>query len=658
MNLNEGKSNFLKEVVSEDYNILKKDELPNFNQINDNLKNENYAYNKEYQDTNIIKEIDNNNKENNRYDNIIIKKNIKYGIDETGNPIDVNQYYKNINNKIVNNKRLVAYIIKDENNENILIDLNGNKIIKNKEGDYEFPFHLKLLIKGFDVDHPELRLTGERIYNYEESNPSPTLNQCTDAFNNIYGNDKIKITTLVKDESKTNPLENKERLNEEVSLQIDSIETNDNTSLRITNSSNNIVNYIYKNKILNKNDINDIWKLRYGKYNFNNNHRDIFFKKGEKKINSYGKNLINYSNNKSNNSIFNNKEIISRTNSILNMNKTNENILSNNINNINTINNLTQNFNQSKNLKTKYLNNKCFYCSKNNANNSSIKNKIRYSQNKNNVANYSNLIINDSFLNTETSQNNSYLKYSDMNNVMTLPTFITSTSLSIYKNKLNRVLSGFNNRLTIGSIYSNRKTENYTYRVKNKLINKNKLVQLNNKIKENQKEGELFNKNNMNKEKEFKKYLYKYNLNNKENLIHKKDLNVNNKLRNKKNLQKTRNLQIPSSIRTIEFTENSLKENNEAFFGTKFAENKIINTDFNKLISKIPINQKKANKKNNNNNCSVLTKEASIMIKNFLSKKNKVKNKRIMQMKSLLKKDDTESNISSLFFNIRNKSFN
>jgi hypothetical protein len=341
------------------------------------------------------------------------------------------------------------------------------------------------------------------------------------------------------------------------------------------------------------------------------------------------------------------------------MNKYYDNILSKNSNNINNINNLTINNNHFKNLKTKFLKNKYFYFSKSKTNHSPIKNRIKYSQNKNNVVNCNNLIIKDSFLNTETSQNNSYLKHSYMNNGMALPTFITSPSLLIYNNKLNRVLSGLNYRLTTGNIYSNRETEIYNYKDKNKLINKNKLVQLNNKIKENQKEGEFINKNNnsLEKEKEFNEYLYKYNLSEKENLIHKKTLNVNNKLKNKKKLQKTRNLHIPSSIRTIEFTENYLKKSNEKFFGKIFDENKSTNIDVNNLFSKIPINQKKENNKNNNI-CSVLTKEASNMIKNYLSKKFKVKKRKIMQMKSLLNKDDTGNNASSLFFNIRNKSFN
>ena len=256
----------------------------------------------------------------------------------------------------MNKKRLVAYIIKDENNENVLVNLNGNKIIKNKEGDYEFPFQIKLLIKDFDVMHPELRLTGERIYNPEDSlkmSLSQVPNKCTNTCNNMpIDNDKIKTNNLVKSDSKMSPLGNKDHLVEEISLQIDSIETSDNTSLRITNNSNNIVKFIYKNNLRNKNDENDIYKLRYGK------SKDMTIKSKERNKNSYEKNLINYSYNRSKNSIFDNKEIILRTNSILNKNKSNDNIFSNSNNNINNSNNLIKSFNQSKNIENKFSNNK------------------------------------------------------------------------------------------------------------------------------------------------------------------------------------------------------------------------------------------------------------------------------------------------------------
>ena len=112
---------------------------------------------------------------------IPITSNIKYGIDETGNPINIKEYYKSINDSVNLNsnssiftgitsinqklKKPIAYITKDENNNNILIDLQGNKITsKNKDGDYDLSLKLHVIIKDFDVKHPELRVNGERSY--------------------------------------------------------------------------------------------------------------------------------------------------------------------------------------------------------------------------------------------------------------------------------------------------------------------------------------------------------------------------------------------------------------------------------------------------------------------------------------------------------------
>ena len=111
----------------------------------------------------------------------LISNNFKYGIDESGNPINIKEYYKSINDSVNINsntsiysgitsitqklKKPIAYITKDENNNNILVDLNGNKITtKNKDGDYDFHFQLHVIIKDFDVKHPELRVNGERYY--------------------------------------------------------------------------------------------------------------------------------------------------------------------------------------------------------------------------------------------------------------------------------------------------------------------------------------------------------------------------------------------------------------------------------------------------------------------------------------------------------------
>ena len=108
--------------------------------------------------------------------------NIIYGIDESGNPMNIKEYYKSINESVYSNtntsifsgltsmtnnklKRPIAYITKDEDGNNILVDLKGNVITqKNKEGDYDFPLELHVIIKDFDVKHPELRVNGERYY--------------------------------------------------------------------------------------------------------------------------------------------------------------------------------------------------------------------------------------------------------------------------------------------------------------------------------------------------------------------------------------------------------------------------------------------------------------------------------------------------------------
>ena len=155
----------------------------------------------------IIEETNNNKISLNSYKNNIISfgignkinlhyHQIKYGIDENGNPINIKEYYKSINDSVNLNsnssmqsgisnftqkmKKPIAYITKDENNNNILVDLKGNKITtKNKEGDYDFNLQLHVIIKDFDVKHPELRINGERNYNNEsmdEINEEPNEN--------------------------------------------------------------------------------------------------------------------------------------------------------------------------------------------------------------------------------------------------------------------------------------------------------------------------------------------------------------------------------------------------------------------------------------------------------------------------------------------------
>ena len=177
--------------------------------INKNLLPNENIYNiliNQYKDK-IIEEANNNKILLNSYKNNIMSfgngnkinlnyHQIKYGIDENGNPINIKEYYKSINDSVNLNsnssmqsgisnftqklKKPIAYITKDENNNNILVDLKGNKITtKNKEGDYDFNLQLHVIIKDFDVKHPELRINGERNYNnesMEEINEEPSEN--------------------------------------------------------------------------------------------------------------------------------------------------------------------------------------------------------------------------------------------------------------------------------------------------------------------------------------------------------------------------------------------------------------------------------------------------------------------------------------------------
>ena len=250
-------------------------------------------------------------------------KNAKYGIDENGNPVNISEYYKSINTIDNKKPRLVAYIKEDnENNNNELFDLNGNKIEnKNKEGDFEFPFALNILIKNFDVQHPELRIHGERKYK-----------------------DNIDF--------KDNQINNSGKKNEEISLPIDSSRTSD-IKFQL-NNSNNEINKFEKNlfKLKNKKIQDKSMKIMECKYCGNRSYKYINLESENNKYeNLKFKDVKNH--------------IISRTNRILytnfnknlsskNKNKSNRILIRNNINKENiSINNdyyATNNVSSSRDL--------------------------------------------------------------------------------------------------------------------------------------------------------------------------------------------------------------------------------------------------------------------------------------------------------------------
>ena len=173
------------DIINNNKNIYSKRDIIYNYKINNNINNSNIK--------NISKKIAVNNNINiNMEDNVIdlnkILEKVEYGIDDTGNPVSIKNYnednLKNNNNNInkdnINNKcdrKIIAYIIpSEEKGKNYLIDLKGQIIPKMKDDDFNYKYNnMRLIIKNFDVQNPKLRVFGARqryssIVSEEESN--------------------------------------------------------------------------------------------------------------------------------------------------------------------------------------------------------------------------------------------------------------------------------------------------------------------------------------------------------------------------------------------------------------------------------------------------------------------------------------------------------
>jgi len=113
-----------------------------------------------------------NNKKNNNINNYLKQlsldpEKLEYGIDEKGNPVSIKDFKEEIliknNNK---NIKLIAYIIPNDSNKkdgNYLIDVDGQKIERNQNGDFIYLYNnKKIIIQNFDVQNPKLRIYGTR----------------------------------------------------------------------------------------------------------------------------------------------------------------------------------------------------------------------------------------------------------------------------------------------------------------------------------------------------------------------------------------------------------------------------------------------------------------------------------------------------------------
>ena len=153
--------------IQESINKLEQDDLQNID-INNNVnKIEKMSIKNMEVNKNIIGQKENSNEineSNNELDEKFLE-NIDYGIDETGNPIDVKSYKEEISqNKNEKIKKVIAYIIiAKEKGKNHLIDLKGKIIPKREDGDFYYNYNgVHIIIKNFDVQNPKLRVFGAR----------------------------------------------------------------------------------------------------------------------------------------------------------------------------------------------------------------------------------------------------------------------------------------------------------------------------------------------------------------------------------------------------------------------------------------------------------------------------------------------------------------
>ena len=252
----------------------------------------------------------------NNENNIINPKDAKYGIDENGNPIEIND---------LNRNTIKAFILEKDDKNNYLIDNQGNFLQKNENNDYYYKNGEELIIiKDFDVQHPELRIYGHRKIDFNEIKQNFEENILKEKINKnssfIFSNKKEKINenskTDINNIVENTPLNNNDNVNKNRSVIIEKKLNEEN--LKIFKSPEiNIGNDNFKNQM-------NLWRKRYGKNN------DFIENKTETKeiiINKIPKRKISYSNNNRANtsSRIEKNDLINRTDSILKMTSSSSN---------------------------------------------------------------------------------------------------------------------------------------------------------------------------------------------------------------------------------------------------------------------------------------------------------------------------------------------
>ena len=550
--------------------------------MNNNIPSLNLDMNKKiFSENKFMSELDNK---------VFTNNDIKYGIDETGNPINIKEYYKSINDSIMQNanssifsgitnysqklKKPIAYIMKDENNNNILVDLKGNRITsKNKDGDYDFPLKLHVIIKDFDVKHPELRVNGERNYKNENLDINEELNDL-DKEKEIF-----HINNTIYDFSNIN---------------------SHNSFIK----DNNI---LFGRSLLNNNINSEI--INSSRYGSNTHKYKIITKFNE----NY--NFLKSNRNNSNNSNKDNNRVVLRTKDILNNN--NNNLSLNEIfSNKNRYDNGITNYNLSKNIHTVDKDRspgmhsfKNYFKNKRNIFSNKIKNKMKSIK--------AFLNIND--VNSNLVENNSYF----------YPSYRGENKYDRSRDTLNNKNLINNNNIEFTSIFESDPNRQYTLNSENNNYKYLRLRATNASIEKNDNHGYETNTHNVSNyfmlkhNKSFNNSIKSKNINNSINKTYKKKVKKKPKffpVNNKSNIHKSNIIIKKSNIKLLNKTKLGLKK------------------DLSKKI-KIPKSDRKTNfenklKKINSSryHLSILSKEANNIIKSY-SKRNIAKEGKFLKKK-------------------------
>ena len=623
--------------IQESINKLEQDDLQNID-INNNVnKIEKMSIKNMEVNKNIIGQKENSNEineSNNELDEKFLE-NIDYGIDETGNPIDVKSYKEEISqNKNEKIKKVIAYIIiAKEKGKNHLIDLKGKIIPKREDGDFYYNYNgVHIIIKNFDVQNPKLRVFGARK-----------------RYSSIFCDDDI-ITKEAKVGNQISSQDKKVILFNQIKNNI----YYENKNLFKNSRQSPVINRInYRDKILNininKKPKGQLFNISLNKYNNNEKNKNIFYYNKNKKDNIYRKTPLEKMKDLDatnlSQKIEKNIDSIKRTNIILNISELRN----------------SQNYRINPNPINIFMNNKGYgnLTWRNNRTPSPLKKEMisvpqelndkkkifqnniyKFKKERENYNNYNNALNNSSKNNN--INNNSFIKNYKNNHPFKnfYSSFIKNNSINKKINPIQKKSQSIKNNIdeTINTISNNIKRIEYNISSTMQKHNKSFINKKSELLSSTNRKRNLINENSYNYNYNYNTYNSKIGIFNNSNIVYN-----NTSEENKSNIKKitlNKKFKIATSPNRNFKCSVLSKEANEVITDYSNSRKKIGR----KSIQKIKL--KECNKMNENKG-----KNRTILIKDKISKKLDVFSKKHLNNSY----DSNQNGKKNFVFNLKNK---